>query len=232
MIPPSVPVLGVVNTQLPGTNLVKTILITWIVGSVVIGVISLIAWAKILSKAGYSGWWVLVVFVPLVGLLIAGVMFFVFAFSEWPIERQLSIARRRRDGGYDPLPGNVPQWTSAAPPGGYPVAGYAPAGYTPAGYAPAGYPPTGYPPTGQPPSHEPRPDGPGVDIPGFDTAGTDTAGTGTPGTGTPGTGTAGTGTAGTDAPQRSRYLPRTVTPPPDGGPPPAPPPPPPAGGMT
>ena len=35
---------------------------------------------KILGKAGYSGWWVLLGFVPLVNLI----MLWVFAFADWP----------------------------------------------------------------------------------------------------------------------------------------------------
>ena len=40
---------------------------------------------KILGKAGYSGWWVLLLFVPLVN----AVMVWVFAFADWP-----SLAKR------------------------------------------------------------------------------------------------------------------------------------------
>lgn len=47
-------------------------------------VLSIAACVKIISKAGYSGWWILIAFVPAVNV----VMFFVFAFSEWPILRQ------------------------------------------------------------------------------------------------------------------------------------------------
>jgi hypothetical protein len=36
--------------------------------------------AKILSKAGYSGWWCLIGLVPLVNLI----MLWVFAFAWWP----------------------------------------------------------------------------------------------------------------------------------------------------
>jgi uncharacterized membrane protein YhaH (DUF805 family) len=43
-------------------------------------VLMIAAWVKILSKAGYSGWWVLIALVPIVNII----MFFVFAFSEWP----------------------------------------------------------------------------------------------------------------------------------------------------
>jgi len=38
----------------------------------------------ILRKAGYSGWWCLLGFVPIVNI----VMFWVFAFAEWPSLRQ------------------------------------------------------------------------------------------------------------------------------------------------
>ena len=46
--------------------------------------IFLIPAAKILSKAGYSGWWCLIWFVPLVNVI----MFWVFAFADWPTLRQ------------------------------------------------------------------------------------------------------------------------------------------------
>jgi uncharacterized membrane protein YhaH (DUF805 family) len=38
---------------------------------------------KILQKAGYSGWWCLIVLVPLVNII----MFYVFAFADWPALR-------------------------------------------------------------------------------------------------------------------------------------------------
>ncbi len=38
----------------------------------------------ILRKAGYSGWWCLIVFVPLVNI----VMLWVFAFAAWPNLRE------------------------------------------------------------------------------------------------------------------------------------------------
>lgn len=43
---------------------------------------ALLVWGivRVLHKAGYSGWWVLLVFVPLVNLI----MVWVFAFAEWP----------------------------------------------------------------------------------------------------------------------------------------------------
>jgi hypothetical protein len=42
---------------------------------------------KIVSKAGYNGAWALLIFVPLVNI----VMMYVFAFSQWPKERQGSL---------------------------------------------------------------------------------------------------------------------------------------------
>jgi uncharacterized membrane protein YhaH (DUF805 family) len=38
---------------------------------------------KILQKAGYSGWWSLIILVPVVNII----MFYVFAFSTWPVLR-------------------------------------------------------------------------------------------------------------------------------------------------
>jgi uncharacterized membrane protein YhaH (DUF805 family) len=42
---------------------------------------------KILQKAGYSGWWCLIVFVPLVNI----VMLYVFAFANWPSLRDRRV---------------------------------------------------------------------------------------------------------------------------------------------
>lgn len=84
-------------------------------------VLTIVAWVKIVSKAGYRGWWVLVGLVPVVNV----VMFFIFAFSDWP-------ALRGRPG---PPPGRyVPSGAgptgpalstppSSPPPGWYPDPG-------------------------------------------------------------------------------------------------------------
>lgn len=55
----------------------------------VVIVVSIVVYVTIVRKAGYSGWWVLTAFVPLLNL----VMIAVFAFSEWPITRELNAAR-------------------------------------------------------------------------------------------------------------------------------------------
>lgn len=68
------------------------------------------AWTQILSKAGYSGWWVLIGFVPFVNFI----MFFVFAFSKWPVLQR----------GSPPISGGFPPGAPlAAPPGWYPDPG-------------------------------------------------------------------------------------------------------------
>ncbi|MEO9240794.1 MAG: hypothetical protein ABI418_22220 [Jatrophihabitantaceae bacterium] len=47
------------------------------------------AYVRIIRRAGYSGWWVLIGLVPLVNV----VMFFVFAFKQWPAQRELAELR-------------------------------------------------------------------------------------------------------------------------------------------
>lgn len=53
-----------------------------------VGLIGLLAFAipavRILNKTGYSGWWIILAFIPLVNV----VMFWVFAFARWPIEER------------------------------------------------------------------------------------------------------------------------------------------------
>ncbi|PFG41699.1 hypothetical protein ATJ88_0341 [Isoptericola jiangsuensis] len=67
----------------------------WLVGGAAIAVyvalalIVLIAYVRIIQKAGYSGWWVLVALVPILNVI----MFFVFAFARWPVLRGLDAAR-------------------------------------------------------------------------------------------------------------------------------------------
>src|SRR5580658_3230088 len=70
-------------------------------------VVAIVAWVKIVSKAGYSGWWVLIGLVPLVG----SIFVLVFAFSTWPVTREVEMLRSQvgargygRGGGYGPDP--------------------------------------------------------------------------------------------------------------------------------
>jgi uncharacterized membrane protein YhaH (DUF805 family) len=55
---------------------------------IVILILYFVPIVKILQKAGYSGWWCLIVFVPLVNV----VMFYVFAFANWPVLRDKRAA--------------------------------------------------------------------------------------------------------------------------------------------
>jgi hypothetical protein len=48
----------------------------------VLALIFIIPYVKIIKKAGYSGWWILTMFVPLLNLI----MIWVFAFARWPVE--------------------------------------------------------------------------------------------------------------------------------------------------
>jgi uncharacterized membrane protein YhaH (DUF805 family) len=64
------------------------VLITSLIG-LAIAIIFVVAYVQIIRRAGYSGWWALVIFVPLLNV----VMLFVFAYSEWPIQRELRELR-------------------------------------------------------------------------------------------------------------------------------------------
>lgn len=74
----------------------------WLAGGVGLAVVAafylviLIAYIRIIQKAGYSGWWVLVGLVPGLNL----VMFLVFAYSRWPVLRENDLLRSQR--GYPP----------------------------------------------------------------------------------------------------------------------------------
>ncbi len=75
--------------------------------------LALFVWAyvRIIQKAGYSGWWVLMGLVPIGNL----VMLCLFAFKEWPIRRELQYLR-----GYAAatgLPGYAPQPPYGSGPG-------------------------------------------------------------------------------------------------------------------
>jgi len=65
--------------------------------------ITIIAGVKIVTNAGYSGLWILMIFIPLVGFIMA----LVFAFADWPILQELRQLRAA-SGAYGPPPGAVP----------------------------------------------------------------------------------------------------------------------------
>lgn len=92
----------------------STVLIGGLI-SLAILVLFVVAYIKILHRAGYSGWWVLILVVPVVNV----VMILVFAFKRWPVQEELDRYRHSATVGYHPG-----------------VAG----GYQPGGYNPGGYP--------------------------------------------------------------------------------------------
>ncbi|HVT13137.1 MAG TPA: hypothetical protein VHE55_12810 [Fimbriimonadaceae bacterium] len=55
----------------------------------VLVVLMVVVYWKIATKAGYPGWYALAVIVPCLNLI----LFIAFAFSEWPIERELKHLR-------------------------------------------------------------------------------------------------------------------------------------------
>ena len=105
-------------------------------------VVAIVAAVKVLPKAGYSAWFALLLLIPLVGF----VMILVFAFADWPVDKEL---RHYRQGGYGPRPGGYPE----PPWPGQPSPGYGSGGpqFPPSGWPPP--PPGGSapPPPGAPP---------------------------------------------------------------------------------
>ncbi len=55
----------------------------WIVVVLFLGVLLAALWpyGKILERTGYSRWWLLILFVPMINLI----MIWVFAFANWPV---------------------------------------------------------------------------------------------------------------------------------------------------
>ena len=64
----------------------------------------------IVNRAGYNPWLSLLILVPLVNF----VMLLIFAFSEWPVQRENRALRAQLAGGGAPYPGT----TYAPPPSG------------------------------------------------------------------------------------------------------------------
>jgi hypothetical protein len=104
-------------------------------------IVAIVAATKILSKAGYSPWFALLLLVPLVNF----VMILVFAFSDWPVDKEL---RRYRQGGYGAGQSGYgnPPWPSPPPPPGAYGGGAPPPPGAYGGGAPP--PPSGWPPPG------------------------------------------------------------------------------------
>jgi MFS family permease len=62
-------------------------------------------YVRIIRRAGYSGWWVLMALVPIGNII----MLCLFAFKEWPIHRELDYLRRHASMTGLPGYGSPPQ---------------------------------------------------------------------------------------------------------------------------
>ena len=98
------------NTTYDWSALNTTAVVIGGIIAIAIWIVFLLGYVKIISKAGYSGWWVLIMFVPIVNVI----MFLVFAYKEWPIQRELAELRGwanqiQRGGGGQSGPGPGPQ---------------------------------------------------------------------------------------------------------------------------
>ncbi len=61
---------------------------------VIIGLLFILPYWKIFSKAGFSGWLSLTLIVPILNII----MLFYLAFAEWPVRRELN---RMKQGSVD-----------------------------------------------------------------------------------------------------------------------------------
>jgi hypothetical protein len=78
--------------RIPSTNLAGPYLTVAIVIGLAVFVIMLIAYTNVISRAGYSRWWILIMLVPVVNI----VMVLIFCFKEWPTTRELKELRAFR----------------------------------------------------------------------------------------------------------------------------------------
>ena len=69
--------------ELPFLSLVMVVLFA---ASVVISAVALV---RIVQRAGYNGWWVLIMFVPVANML----ALWYFGFGPWPADARLARAR-------------------------------------------------------------------------------------------------------------------------------------------
>ena len=76
----------------------------------VFAILLVLAWVRIVSQAGYSRWWVLLGFIPVVNL----VMFFLFALREWPVRSEVMQLRRASLRGNMNYAGYGPTYSAPA----------------------------------------------------------------------------------------------------------------------
>lgn len=61
----------------------------------IIGLLVILPYWKIFSKAGFSGWLSLTQLVPILNIIVV----FYLAFAEWPVQRELNRVKQGSDGG-------------------------------------------------------------------------------------------------------------------------------------
>ena len=129
------------NTTYDLSGLNTTALVIGGIVALAFWIVFLIAYIKIISRAGYSGWWVLIMFVPIVNII----MLLVFAYKEWPIQRELRELRGwanqiQRGGGQPGYGQSGPSQQGYGQPGsgqqGYGQGGGNPSGGSQGGYKP------------------------------------------------------------------------------------------------
>ncbi len=126
----------------------------------VLAVVFVIAYVQIVRRAGYSGWWILILLVPVLNV----VMLLIFAYKEWPIQRELrelrgwanQIQRGPAPSGYpqDPAYGGYGSGAGGTP--GGTAGGYGPPTSGPATPGPA----QSGPPQSESPENRPPQGGP------------------------------------------------------------------------
>ena len=57
----------------------------------IIGIIFVLPFWKIFTKAGFPGWWSLSMLIPLLGIFVL----FYLAFAEWPIQREFNKLKNK-----------------------------------------------------------------------------------------------------------------------------------------
>ncbi len=99
------------------SGLSTTAVVFAVIAGIAIWLVFIIAYIKVIMKAGYSGWWIFILLVPIVNV----VMLLVFAYKEWPIQRELAELR-----GWA---GQIQRGAGAPAQPGYGQQGYRPEGF-------------------------------------------------------------------------------------------------------
>ena len=71
----------------------------WLIAFIVLFGLNLPAY-WVFRKAGWSGWWFLLLPIPLIGL----VLLYVFAFRQWPMDLEKQVIARIKPGHPGPPP--------------------------------------------------------------------------------------------------------------------------------